>query len=77
MEIKDITETVQKCGEYAMRAVDRDKVLFDDRRDREAVAASWLQAKMLGEIAYQLAVLNGRDEGEIRRKAIEDAVMNR
>jgi hypothetical protein len=61
MESKQIAETVQKCGEYALKATDTSLPLYDDGRERQEVASGWMQAKGLFEIAFQLAVMNERE----------------
>jgi hypothetical protein len=66
MDKEKLAETVEKCGSEAQDAVDRE-ALFDDRRERRTLAAQWMQAKMLGEIAYQLAVMNERFAPEDER----------
>jgi hypothetical protein len=66
MDIKSIAATVQKCGSEAQDVVTR-SALYDDWRERRTLAASWMQAKMLGEIAYQLAVMNDRNALEDER----------
>lgn len=63
MEKQAIAETVQKCGEYAYAAGEAAEVTLSLENDNaiRGRQVQWLQAKMLSEIAYQLAVLNERN----------------
>ena len=62
MEKQAIAETVQKCGEYAYAAGEAAEVTLSLENDNaiRGRQVQWMQAKMLGEIAYQLAMLNER-----------------
>ena len=63
MDKEQIAETVKKCGEKAQAIAEAATARIEAGLDYDAGdsrAAQWMQAKMLGEIACQLAVLNER-----------------
>lgn len=75
MTTEEISHAIQECGAKAHSVSDTAKAYFDDARERDTVVAAFVQAKMLGEIAYQLAEMNERDSDKIRSEAIREAMM--
>lgn len=68
MEKEYIVDQVKKCGNMAQESAEAARKLDDagvDATKYLILSVGWMQAKMLGEIAYQLAVMNER-ASEIR-----------